>query len=337
MASKDTADVPVEGSKGISAEEIALYDRQIRLWGMAAQERMRSARLLVIACNAVAEELVKNVVLAGIGSVVLLDEKTLTLEDLSARFLARPSELGKPRAEAIAERARELNPRVNITTDVRAIADVDDAFIAEFECVVALDQDYDTLERLDRVCRDAGKAFYAAECPGFYGYCFADLGSHDFVVEQEELDRLTGERKKKTISMHEDFPPLKTAFASNFATKLRPKMLKKVMPLLPCFLTLLKWRSAHGGASPTDDDATAFEAEVHKTASGLGLPDGHVAEENITAFLRNLGCELSAVVSVVGGVLGQDVLNTLSRRELPLQNMLVFDGETCEAPIYRLH
>src|SRR4051794_28084027 len=30
----------------ISADEIALYDRQIRLWGVKAQERLRSAKIL---------------------------------------------------------------------------------------------------------------------------------------------------------------------------------------------------------------------------------------------------------------------------------------------------
>ena len=53
--------------------------------------------------------------------------------------------------------------------------------------------------------------------------------------------------------------------------------------------------------------------------------------------MQNLGCELSPVAAFLGGSLAQDVINVLSSREQPLQNLLLFDGEKCEAPIYPLH
>jgi len=52
-----------------TSDEIALYDRQIRLWGMQAQERLRNANILLVNIKALGNEIAKNLVLAGIGSI----------------------------------------------------------------------------------------------------------------------------------------------------------------------------------------------------------------------------------------------------------------------------
>ena len=41
------------------------YDRQIRLWGLAAQQRMSETRVLVFGFRGLATEICKNLVLAG--------------------------------------------------------------------------------------------------------------------------------------------------------------------------------------------------------------------------------------------------------------------------------
>lgn len=51
------------------------------------------------------------------------------------------------------------------------------------------------------------------------------------------------------------------------------------------------------------------------------------------------GCtsELAPVAAILGGVLAQDVINVLGKREQPLQNFLVFDGEVNAGPVLCLH
>ena len=78
----------------ISKEDIALYDRQIRVWGMEAQLRMKQFRVLVAGVSGVSVEVAKNLVLAGIGHVTLLDHRALERRHLSANFLARADALG---------------------------------------------------------------------------------------------------------------------------------------------------------------------------------------------------------------------------------------------------
>ncbi|KAJ3131137.1 hypothetical protein HK100_006741, partial [Physocladia obscura] len=81
-------DAPAFAAKetAMSEEEMALYDRQIRLWGLEAQNRMRNARILVIGVTGISNEICKNLVLAGVGNITLLDHRKVTERDLGAQF-----------------------------------------------------------------------------------------------------------------------------------------------------------------------------------------------------------------------------------------------------------
>ena len=83
----------------LSADEIALYDRQIRLWGAQAQERIRSAHILLISLRALGTEIAKNLTLAGISSLTIIDDEPVTEEDLGAQFFLREEDVGKPVSE----------------------------------------------------------------------------------------------------------------------------------------------------------------------------------------------------------------------------------------------
>lgn len=76
----------------ITEDEASLYDRQIRLWGLEAQNRMRGSTVLVLGLRGVAHETIKNLVLAGIGRLIVMDDGEVTEEDLGSGFLFREEE-----------------------------------------------------------------------------------------------------------------------------------------------------------------------------------------------------------------------------------------------------
>jgi ThiF family len=88
---KMTATAPEE----LSADEIALYDRQLRLWGIEAQNRMRKANVLLVTIKALGNEVAKNLVLAGIGSLTVLDPATVTEQDVATQFFVTEECIGK--------------------------------------------------------------------------------------------------------------------------------------------------------------------------------------------------------------------------------------------------
>ena len=82
-------------SEELSADEIALYDRQLRLWGKDAQSRMRQAHVLLINVKALGNEVAKNLVLAGIGALTVIDSGMVAEEDVSTQFFVTEEDIGK--------------------------------------------------------------------------------------------------------------------------------------------------------------------------------------------------------------------------------------------------
>ncbi|KAJ2993139.1 hypothetical protein HDV02_002617 [Globomyces sp. JEL0801] len=91
----------------ITVDDVKLYDRQIRLWGMEAQ----------VGVTGLTNETLKNIVLAGVGHITVLDDAVVREVDLGCQFLLRKSDIGKNIAESILPRLKMLNPRVDIHSD----------------------------------------------------------------------------------------------------------------------------------------------------------------------------------------------------------------------------
>jgi molybdopterin/thiamine biosynthesis adenylyltransferase len=58
-------------------------------------DRMRNATILVINLRGVATEAIKNIVLAGIGKLIILDCEDVAAEDLGVGFFFRDEDVGK--------------------------------------------------------------------------------------------------------------------------------------------------------------------------------------------------------------------------------------------------
>ncbi|KAJ5126299.1 DNA damage tolerance protein rad31 [Penicillium atrosanguineum] len=357
---------PAENGNAISADEIALYDRQIRLWGVHAQEKIRSANILLVTVKALANEVAKNLVLAGIGSLTIIDHEPVTEADLDAQFFLEEAHRnediikeGKNRAEVAGPQIHKMNPRVKLHIDTSDIRTKQPNFFAQFDVTIATELDYETNNTINAACRLANKPFYAAGLHGFYGYVFADLITHDFVIERSKSNipsaihetqtrsivkvttKKEGDKTIELVTKRETYSPLLLANTSPLPedyTRL-PRRRKQVTPLLSCLRALWEFEKLSGGRKPTFNHAdlesfTKLAREVHQE---LKLDMGSLDSAFLRNFLQNLGCELSPVAAFLGGSLAQDVINVLSAREQPLQNMLLFDGEKSIGPIYSLH
>ena len=62
---------------------------------MGAYDRMRNAAILVVNFRGVATETIKNIVLAGIGKLIVWDREDVAAEDLGAGFFFRDEDVGK--------------------------------------------------------------------------------------------------------------------------------------------------------------------------------------------------------------------------------------------------
>jgi molybdopterin/thiamine biosynthesis adenylyltransferase len=83
---------------------------RFRLISWWDQERLRSARVLVIGAGALGNEIVKNLALLGVGRLFVADRDRIEESNLSRSVLFRDSDCGRTKAAVAAQRAKELFP-----------------------------------------------------------------------------------------------------------------------------------------------------------------------------------------------------------------------------------
>lgn len=157
-----SANHATNGTVKLSEEEIALYDRQIRLWGLEAQTNMRSAKVLLINLGSIGTEITKNIVLSGIGHLNILDNHIVTEEDLGCQFLLGKEDVGKNRLDATKTRIQEFNPRVNLSFDKANIEDMDASYFKKFDLVIGTELNTREAITLNTMTRQLNIPLYLA-------------------------------------------------------------------------------------------------------------------------------------------------------------------------------
>jgi len=89
------------------------YDRLKRIpnW---KQETLANAKVAVFGCGALGNEVLKNLVLLGVGHIWVVDYDTIEIHNLTRSVLFRESDIGRHKAEVVAARVKELNPDTQI-------------------------------------------------------------------------------------------------------------------------------------------------------------------------------------------------------------------------------
>lgn len=115
--------------------------------------------------SALAAEIIKNISLAGVGEIHLVDDSLVTLEDQESSFLMQKQ--GR-RVEVLGAGARELNPLIQIIThDVNVLSNLN--ILDEMEVVVCCDfKDY---PKLAEYTHERNIKLFITQRLGIHGYC----------------------------------------------------------------------------------------------------------------------------------------------------------------------
>jgi ubiquitin-like 1-activating enzyme E1 A len=311
--------------------------------------------------KALANEIAKNLVLAGVGSLTVVDHELVTEDDLGSQFFVSDEHVGQNRAEAAIPQIQKLNSRVSLTFDRDPIYTKAPEYFATYDITIATCLDIDTLSMINASCRISNRKFYAADTYGMYGYIFVDLIMHDYVIERAKSNKVTEVNKAETgtrialasttkkengkiiemVSKREIYSPIILANTSPLPAEITNNRRRRlqVTPLISCLRALFDFQKLSAGRSPSHSrpDLELFTRLATEKHQELLLPIETLRAEFLRSFLQNLSSEISPVTAFIGGSLAQDVINVLGQREQPLQNFLLFDGEEFKGPIYSLH
>lgn len=321
-------------------DEAALYDRQIRLWGLEAQNRLRSAHIVVVTLSGVATEVIKNVVLAGIGKLTIVDAGIVLEEDLSASFFFRADDVGQPRiSDAPLQRIQQLNPHVGIQ-GVAHEGVLSHKALQELRpnVVIVTSGTKEELVQWNDACRSADAMFFASAAQGMGGFVFCDLGALTYATERPSPD----DPSEKVLKRFEQtFVPLSESLKAPWSFRPSPGLIA----------TLAQWAIMQDTTPPStlNDYEQALETHASdimssknaKAASVFRRRDAktfyaHFAKATYDAVTRRSTASFAPTCAILGGFVAQAVLNALGQREEPVVNWCILDAAMGSADIHLL-
>ncbi|KAH8318726.1 hypothetical protein KR074_004069 [Drosophila pseudoananassae] len=322
----DTNEPAVE----LTEAENELYDRQIRLWGLESQKRLRTAKILIAGLSGLGAEITKNIILSGVNSVKLLDDKSVTEADFCSQFLAARESLGSNRAEASLLRARALNPMVDISADTQSLKEKSSEFFSNFDVVVVSGETNEELLRVDTICRELGVRFYATDVWGMFGFYFASLQKHKYVeyvvvfkVFLNPNEKTKYELSSTPVQREMEYPGYTTWLNLETSSRSFQRKLKKSGPGILLLNVLQKFRAKH----QRDPSYKTREADLEllRGIRDEQVPNSALADETLGVLFA----QISPAVAIVGGVVAQEVIKVVTKLEAPHRNLFIFDPQTC--------
>ena len=273
---------------------------------------MSSARVLIIGCTGLAAEVAKNIVLAGFGTLHILDHTPVSHASPGNFLIPADAPIDQMVSQASVRTLREMNPLVN----VEAISGLDynnlgTEDLKGYSIIMLFGAPANVVAALDAVASEADVPFFAANSRGIFGWAFANLHQHKYEIEEKREMSTATIAARKVHSYSLIYPPWKAAIEGPLAG-LNLKRMSKV------YLTVRLVSAIEGRAK-----RCATEADIPELLS-LAAGEGFDVEEALIRAYVDTTVEMPAINAVVGGVLANAVVGTVSARTEPLNNLFCF-------------
>lgn len=280
---------------------------------------MKTAKVLYINITGVSAEVLKNLVLAGIRAVVL-DNRPCSSAVASPNVLAGDSAVKKVKTtigQAMKNKIEELNPLLGdcevLDTDIDNLSD---ETLAKFSIVVASHVNVSTAVRLSKATVKAGGKFFLCDTFGFHGACCVDLGKdHTF---RPEIGKKLGD--PTTLKAHVDLETLLATPLDQCVNRFHKKPPVTYVQYR-CLLEYMEQKNIRPSETST------FAAVVKEY---LGSSSSLLDDDNLTRLCNVANSEIAPVCSVLGGLIGNEVIKAISSKGEPANNTILFDGITCK-------
>ncbi|MEE7478596.1 molybdopterin-synthase adenylyltransferase MoeB [Methylobacterium hispanicum] len=156
----------------LAPEEIERYARHLVLAevGGPGQNRLKAARVLVIGAGGLGAPLIQYLAAAGIGTIGIVDDDTVSLSNLQRQVIHGTPDLGRPKVESAGDAVARLNPHVAVVAHPHRITPgnaVD--LIARYDLVADGSDNFTTRYAVSDACFHARRPLVTAALGRFDG------------------------------------------------------------------------------------------------------------------------------------------------------------------------
>jgi molybdopterin/thiamine biosynthesis adenylyltransferase len=156
----------------LSAEELERYARHIVLpeIGGPGQQKLKRARVLVIGAGGLGAPLLAYLAAAGVGTLGVVDDDTVSLSNLQRQVIHDSTGLGLPKVESAKAAIARINPHVAVETHVLRLDPSNvGVLVARYDLVADGSDNFDTRYAVADSCAELRKPLVTAAVGRFDG------------------------------------------------------------------------------------------------------------------------------------------------------------------------
>ena len=130
-----------------SDQELERYSRHLILpdFGVSGQEKLKSAKVLVIGAGGLGSAVLKYLTAAGIGQIGIIDNDTVSVNNLQRQVLYDTNDIGYKKTDVAKKKLSSLNPHVNfVVYDSEITAENADKIIKDYDLIIDCSDNYKT-------------------------------------------------------------------------------------------------------------------------------------------------------------------------------------------------
>ena len=147
------------------AAELDRYARHILLRdiGGPGQQRLKSARVLVVGAGGLGSPALLYLAAAGVGTIGVIDDDIVEGSNLQRQIIHTDARIGLPKVQSAEIAMRALNPFIEVRPYQRRLdATTAEALVADYDLVLDGTDNFDTRYLVNRVCAQAGVPLISA-------------------------------------------------------------------------------------------------------------------------------------------------------------------------------
>lgn len=269
-------------------EKATRYDRQLRLWGDHGQILLEAAHVCLVNASAIGTEILKNLVLPGVGAFTIVDDKQVSVGDLGSNFFFDKSCIGKSRASSAATLLQELNSEVKshcVEKNVMLITKENPEFFKSFTAVIATEMTEGLLLQLAKILWQQSVPLLVARSYGFLGYLRLACAEHCVVESHPD-------------NAHHDLR-IDVPFAGliQYVDSIDLKLLDNTAHSHVPFIVLLikwaqTWRDSHNGELPKSYAEKKQFKELLRQGIRINDKGNPMEEENFDEAIKSVNSAL---------------------------------------------
>jgi adenylyltransferase/sulfurtransferase len=156
----------------LTPDEIDRYARHLVLRdvGGPGQARLKAARVLVIGAGGLGAPLIQYLAAAGIGTIGIVDDDTVSLSNLQRQVIHGTPDVGRLKVESAAEAVARLNPHVTVEAHAaRLAAEGARSLVRAYDLVADGSDNFETRYAVSDACFHEGRPLVTAALGQFDG------------------------------------------------------------------------------------------------------------------------------------------------------------------------